>query len=82
VVPLVGLQVTRVGRDQVAEGDPAARNVAARMVAAKRDCDLQWRQKIGDPGVSEPVGDLYEILDDEQRVTLNELVKDFRHMRG
>jgi len=28
------------------------------------------------------VGDLYEVLDDEQRTTLDAMVKDFRHMRG
>jgi hypothetical protein len=28
------------------------------------------------------VGDLYEVLDNEQRVTLDEMMKNFRHMRG
>jgi len=28
------------------------------------------------------VGDLYQVLDDEQRTTLDAMVKDFRHMRG
>jgi len=28
------------------------------------------------------VGDLYEVLDNEQRATLDEMMKNFRHMRG
>ena len=45
----------------------------------------ETRMQSGLETVSELKGavtDLYEVLDDEQRATLDELVRNFRHMRG
>ena len=32
--------------------------------------------------LKEAVGELYQVLDEEQRATLDEMMKNFRHMRG